>query len=125
MNMMAEINNKYQQYYQAAALWAKARAALGSASEAVITRALALYYALQDEDTPKWAKGVIVGALGYFILPLDAVADMLPFVGLADDAAVLAAAAATVMAHVKQLHMMKARAVLDAWLGRNKECIEV
>lgn len=125
MNTMTEIGNGYQQHYETAAFWAKAQAVVSKVSEGVLTRALALFYALQDEDTPKWAKGVIVGALGYFILPLDAVADVVPFVGLADDAAVLAAAAATVLAHVKQLHMMKARAVLDAWLGRNEECIEV
>lgn len=125
MNSLTDIANGYQRHYQAAAFWAKAQAVLGKVSEGVLTRALALFYALQDEDTPKWAKGVIIGALGYFILPLDAVADVVPFVGLADDAAVLAAAAATVMAHVKHLHMMKARAVVDAWLGRNREVIEV
>lgn len=125
MKTMTEIGNEYQQHYQAAAFWAKAKTALGKVSEGTVTRALALYYTLQDADTPKWAKGTIIAALGYFILPVDAVVDVLPCVGLADDAAVLAAAAATVIAHVKHLHMMKARAVLDAWLGRNKECIEV
>jgi len=125
MKKTTDFNTSYCQHYNAAALWEKVRSVAGKVSEGVLTRALALYYTLQDEDTPKWAKLTIMGALGYFVLPADAVLDALPVVGLADDAAVLAAAAATVMAHVKQLHMMKARAVMDAWLGRNSEAIEV
>lgn len=77
-----------------------------------------MFYALQDADTPRWARGVILTALGYFILPLDAIPDIMPVAGYADDAATTATAILIVAAHVRQLHIMKAKAMLDRWLGR-------
>ena len=38
---------------------------------------------------PGWAKALIVGVLGYFILPLDAVPDFVPVAGYADDFAAM------------------------------------
>ncbi len=70
----------------------------------VIRRALVLYYCLQDPDTPKWAKARIVGALGYFIVPVDAIPDFVPVAGYSDDLGVLALAFATVVIHIKPAH---------------------
>jgi len=66
----------------------------------VIRMALTLWYVLEDEDVPAWAKGAIVAALAYLILPLDAVPDFLPGIGFTDDVAALAAAVAEVAAWV-------------------------
>jgi hypothetical protein len=35
------------------------------------------------------------------------------------------ALALQVAMHMKQLHLMKAKALLDAWLGRRQDCIVV
>jgi uncharacterized membrane protein YkvA (DUF1232 family) len=75
-----------------------------------------MYYAAQDSDTPAWAKAVIFGALGYFILPVDAVPDFLPG-GLVDDAGALASAITVVAAHIKEEHSRRAREVLREWFG--------
>jgi uncharacterized membrane protein YkvA (DUF1232 family) len=69
---------------------------------------LTLFYCLQDRDTPRWAKGVIVGALGYLILPADMVPDILPAIGYTDDWGALVAALATVAAFVKDDHKSRA-----------------
>ena len=37
-------------------------------------------------------RAVLLGALAYFVMPFDALPDLLPMLGFADDAAVLAAA---------------------------------
>ena len=50
------------------------------AGKEVIEKALILYYCLQDDDTPAWAKTTIIGALGYFISPIDAIPDLVPVV---------------------------------------------
>lgn len=55
----------------------------------VLREALRLFAILRDPETPLWAKGLIVGALGYFICPVDLVPDFLPG-GLLDDVAVMA-----------------------------------
>lgn len=52
---------------------------------------LAAYYCAFDRDTPLPVKATLVGALAYFVLPVDAILDMLPVIGFTDDAAVLAA----------------------------------
>lgn len=79
--------------------------------------ALKMYYALQDSDTPLWAKSTIIGALGYLISPLDIIPDVLPVVGYTDDMTVLAAAAAAVAAHIKQEHKDLAKQKLKSWFG--------
>ncbi len=70
---------------------------------------VAMYFCMLDPKTPLWVKGIAAAALAYFILPLDAVPDILPVVGLGDDASVLAAALTAVSAHVTAEHRASAR----------------
>jgi len=51
-----------------------------------------VYGAFRDPDTPFSAKLTIAGALAYFIMPCDALPDLLPVLGFTDDAAVIAMA---------------------------------
>lgn len=80
--------------------WRKLKRFAASAGREVVEKALQLYYALQSPATPKWAKTVIIGALAYFILPADAIPDILPGVGYADDLGAIAAALSTVHAFI-------------------------
>jgi uncharacterized membrane protein YkvA (DUF1232 family) len=57
-----------------------------------LSAATTLYAALKSEEMSKANKMIIIGALGYFIFPFDLVADLLPVVGLSDDAFILIAA---------------------------------
>ena len=74
---------------------------------------VALYFCLLDPTTPLWVKGIVAGALAYFVLPLDAIPDILPIVGLSDDASILAAAYTAVAAFVTEEHREKARAWIE------------
>ena len=96
--------------------WVKIKKYTVMAGYEVIELALKLYYATLDSDTPAWAKTVITGALAYFILPVDAVPDFLPG-GYVDDFGVLAAAAGTVSAHIKEEHVTKAKEAMTRWFG--------
>ncbi len=51
--------------------------------------ALILFYVLKDENVSFRNKMVIMGALGYLILPTDFVSDFIPVLGFSDDAAFL------------------------------------
>lgn len=64
----------------------------------MIYKALQLYYATQDPNCPMAVKATIYAALGYFILPLDLIPDIIPVVGFSDD--LLAIGAALGMAHL-------------------------
>src|SRR5437868_12743054 len=53
---------------------------------------LTVYYCALDRKTPTYVRVALFAALAYFIDPFDLMPDMLPIVGLTDDAAVLAGA---------------------------------
>jgi uncharacterized membrane protein YkvA (DUF1232 family) len=73
------------------------------------TEVAAAYFCMLDPETPLWVKAVAAAALAYFILPTDAIPDLLPLVGLSDDIGVLTAALTTISAHVTDEHRQKAR----------------
>jgi uncharacterized membrane protein YkvA (DUF1232 family) len=77
---------------------------------------LAAYYCAFDRDTPLQVKVALIGALAYFVLPFDAVPDMLPMLGFADDAAVLATALRLVASHLTPAHREAAKRTLEAEL---------
>lgn len=76
--------------------------------------AAAAYYCAVDKNTPFRAKGVLFAALGYFILPMDAIPDIFAVVGFTDDIAVLTAALAMIRAHIKMEHYDAADAAIEA-----------
>lgn len=65
---------------------------------------LSVWYAARDPDTPVAAKGIMLGALAYFVLPVDAIPDIFAGIGFTDDAAVIAALLATLGANIKRRH---------------------
>jgi uncharacterized membrane protein YkvA (DUF1232 family) len=74
--------------------------------------AVAAYYCAFDRATPLKVKGILLGALAYFVLPVDAIPDFLLGVGFTDDMAVLVAAITMIRAHLKPEHYDKARETL-------------
>lgn len=118
--MSEQIQTEHDQVYQTPTLddksfWQKVKSVVMKAGVEVIKLVLTLYYCMRDDDTPQWARGIIIGALIYFVSPVDAVPDFLPG-GYVDDLAVLGAAAATVVAHIKPEH----RAAAQAWINDNQ-----
>ncbi len=114
---MSEENINYSNEYSEDSFWSKIKRFATKAGKEVIERALILYFCFLDGDTPAWAKGVIVAALGYFISPVDAIPDVTPVVGYADDLGALIGAAAAVAVHIKKEHMNKAKEKLVEWFN--------
>jgi len=75
--------------------------------------ALSVWWCARDPTTPMAAKGMMFAGLAYFVLPTDAIPDILPVIGFTDDAAVIAALIAIVGKNLKPSHRAKARAFLD------------
>ncbi|CAD5283015.1 conserved hypothetical protein [Bosea sp. 62] len=73
---------------------------------------LAAWVCTRDPSTPRRVKLTLLAALGYFVLPLDAIPDVMPLLGFTDDAAVIAAALAAVAGSITQQHRDKAREML-------------
>ena len=92
-------------------LLGKARRTLGRVG--FVEDAVAAYYCAIDPATPPHVKAVIVGALAYFIMPIDALPDVIALLGFTDDATVFYFAWRKVAQHVTDEHRRKARAFLD------------
>lgn len=73
---------------------------------------VAAYYCALDDKTPWRVKGILFGALAYFVLPTDLIPDFLIAFGFTDDLAVLTAAITSVSAHIKPAHRTAAKRAL-------------
>jgi uncharacterized membrane protein YkvA (DUF1232 family) len=73
---------------------------------------VAAYFCATDPSTPSRVKLILIGAIAYFVFPTDAIADLLPLIGFADDASVLAAAITQVAGSITEEHKEKARKTL-------------
>lgn len=74
---------------------------------------LAAYFCALDPATPLRVRATLLAALGYFVLPADALPDVLPALGFTDDAAVLLTAFGLVSSHITEAHRARARAALE------------
>ena len=92
--------------------WAKVRRTLGYVP--FMEDLLAAYFCASDADTPLHVKAVLMGALAYFVLPLDWIPDFIAGIGYTDDAAVLAAAISTIAPHLKPRHYDRARSIIKS-----------
>ena len=79
---------------------------------------LSAYYCAFDRTTPIQVKAALLGALAYFVLPVDLIPDILPILGYADDAAVLATALRLVASHIRPEHREAARQALARGLDQ-------
>lgn len=111
------VEPNYEEAYSRKSFREKVAAFAPAAGKEVVRGALVLSRCLRDSDTPKWAKARIIGALGYFIFPLDAIPDAVPLAGFSDDLGVLALALATVALHIKPEHKRKAEKKLAEWFS--------
>lgn len=109
--------DKYEGEYSRERFWDKLRRYAVTAGREVVEKSLWLYYAAQRPETPAWAKAVIYGALGYFILPLDSIPDITPVVGYGDDLGALALAVAIVASYVNDDVKDSAQTKLQDWFG--------
>ncbi len=75
--------------------------------------ALSVWFCAKDEETPLVAKGMMLAALAYFVLPIDAIPDLIVGFGYTDDAAVFAALLALLGRNLKPRHKAAAQAAID------------
>lgn len=91
----------------------------------VIYKALILYHVLKHDITPTLDKALIIGALGYFILPFDVIPDFIIGLGYTDDLAVLLGAIDKVSINITDSIKEKAKSDLVNFFGEeNNELLE-
>ena len=106
-----------QKHYSEEGLWDKVKNVAKKAGLKVIYLALVLYYTAKADTTPTTKKGIIYGALGYFILPIDLIPDAIPVVGYSDDLAALIGVVAAVATSITPAIQQQAKDKLHDWFG--------
>jgi len=76
---------------------------------------LLLFYAYKENDTPSWARGIVIGALAYFVNPFDSIPDLTPLVGYSDDIGILGFALVTISGYINMNVKINARKKVKAW----------
>jgi len=74
---------------------------------------VAAYYCALDRRTPTRVRAMMLAALAYFVLPVDAVPDILAGIGFTDDVTVLLGVLGLVRGHIREEHRAAARAALE------------
>ena len=105
----------YGKHYDESSFWQKIGKVAKKAGRKTIYLALLLYYTLMSPDVTIGNKAIIVGALGYFICPIDLIPDVIPALGFTDDVVALTLAYKAVMASVTPDIKAKANAKLSSW----------
>jgi uncharacterized membrane protein YkvA (DUF1232 family) len=103
--------------YSDSSFWLKLKQFAKKAGIKVVYTGLLLYYVLQSPNVPIKAKAIIVGALGYFISPIDLIPDILLGVGYTDDFSVLVGALVSVAMYVDKDVKHKAHTKIIEWFG--------
>ena len=112
---------KYQGSYTEPGLWAKIAKAAQKAGIKVIYLALLFYYVLKSGTTTRKDRSLILGALGYFILPLDLIPDAIPVVGFSDDLAALIAVYVAMKRSITPEIELQAKSRLEKWFPQYVE----
>lgn len=81
----------YEKHFSESELWNKIAKIGKSIGAAIIYPVLLLFNLLKSSETDLKEKTMIIGALGYFILPVDLIPDAIPTAGFTDDLAALGA----------------------------------
>ena len=117
MTDMNEDLEKYSSHYNENELWEKLRKFGRKAGIKVTYAALLLYYVLKNPATSSKDRAKIIGALGYFILPIDLIPDFIPIAGYTDDLAALTWGIYCVIKSITPEVKANAAAKLHEWFG--------
>ena len=109
--------DSYQQHYDENGFWEKLHRFARKAGIKVCYAALLLYYVLKSPMTSSKDRAKIIGALGYFILPIDLIPDFLPVAGYTDDLAALVWGVYCVMKSITPEVKEQAAEKLHEWFG--------
>jgi len=121
------MKGEYSKYYSEKSLWKKIKKVSKSAGVKVVYAVLLLYFAMKDSSVSLKTKLLIVAALGYFILPTDAIFDLTPIIGYSDDLGVLLFTLKQISSVITSEVKENARNKIAEWFSEidEKEIIEL
>lgn len=123
--MDEETLEKHGKHYSEDGLWDKIKKYAKKAGSSAVYVVLLLYFVLQKKEVPKKNKAIIIGALGYFILPLDLIPDVAAGIGFTDDIGALLAALWQVSMYIDADVKKQAKEKLKDWFGDDVDTSDI
>ena len=114
------IMDKYQNYFSEHDLNQKLTNVAKTVGAGLVYPVLLLFELLKSAEVDNSQKAMIIGALGYFIFPMDLIADMIPG-GFADDLAALTFVVKATAANISDTIRLHTKEQLHEWLGEYDE----
>ena len=114
---MEEGYQSFGKFFQDSEFWEKLKQFGRKAGIKVCYAALLLYYVLKSPMTTSKDRAKIIGALGYFILPIDLIPDFIPVAGYTDDLAALVWGVYCVIKSITPEVKAQAAEKLHEWFG--------
>ncbi len=115
---------KYEKHYSRLKLLNKLGKAAQKAGLKVVYSVLLLFYVLVDGNLSLKDRGIIIGALGYFIFPVDLLPDFMILLGYTDDLAVLLFALSKVRRSITPEIRLQAKKKLQEYFKVTDEELE-
>ncbi len=105
--------------------WQKLKKFAKRAGAKVVYCALLMYYAFKRKETPGWAKTAILGALAYFLSPIDFIPDLTPLFGFTDDLSVLVTGLITIGSYINADIKSQAKVKMEQWFDEDSTLIAI
>lgn len=106
---------KYEDNYSDEKLMSKLSRFAQRLGISVVYKVLLLFYVLKSPNVPLQEKALIIGALGYLILPVDLIPDAIPVLGYSDDLAAIAYVINQVRNYITMEVQQRAQEKLSDW----------
>lgn len=117
VSAIEENADAFAKYFSESKLVDKLQKTAKAAGATVLYPAMMLWKLFKSDSVPTGKKTLIIGALGYFILPIDLIPDALLGVGYADDAAALMACLKAVLENITTDIPVEAKKELHGLMG--------
>jgi uncharacterized membrane protein YkvA (DUF1232 family) len=121
MQEQPENLDPYKDQYTEKRLWRKITRFASRLGVKTVYTTLLMFFAYKRKETPRWAKNIVLGALGYLISPIDLLPDLTPIIGYTDDLGVLGFGLVTIAAFINEDVKKNARVQLSKWFPNYNE----
>lgn len=115
------MRKSYKNHYSENKLFLKLKKYATKAGAKVVYAILILFYVMKKPEISMKEKLIVIGALGYFIAPIDSIPDFIPLAGFTDDFGALMFALIKIARHIDDEVKEKAKNKLDSWFKNINE----
>ncbi len=115
------LSANYSKYFSESKLLRKLHRSAEKLGIKLLFYVFILYFLISDKEIPFKTRLVFMAALGYFILPMDLISDLLPGLGFTDDLTFILYAVSTGSEYITAEIKEKAKARIDSLLNSEND----